>query len=87
MNRWNKVDVFEDEVMPLMRQIIEICQRERLPLLFSMQYASADGSAGNNFCTIATAREAMEPVMRNAYRELMVQQPEQLAIRKNGAVS
>jgi hypothetical protein len=40
----NKEHVYDEEIFPLMKQILEICKREEIPMFASFEYD------GNSFC-------------------------------------
>ena len=47
---WDKESVYDDEIAPLMSQIIAICKREEMPIVCSVQYRD-DEEGGPGFCT------------------------------------
>lgn len=44
-------DVYDEEIAPLMAQILEICKRERLPMVASFAYARDEESGVTDFCS------------------------------------
>ena len=42
MKVWDKEDVFDNEIAPLMQQIIEVCREHKIPLVAVFQYANRD---------------------------------------------
>lgn len=51
METYDCEQVYDEQIAPLMKQIIEICQQHRLPMLATFAYANGDGQA--SFCTSA----------------------------------
>ena len=55
MKVFDKEDVYDNEIAPLMKQIIEICKREELPMVaqfyLKQQHPDADVENGAMFCT------------------------------------
>lgn len=47
---WDKEDVYDNEILPLMVRIVEICKREQVPCLCVFQYADTEDD-GPQFCT------------------------------------
>lgn len=47
---WDKEKVYDEEISPLMVQIIAICKREEMPIVASIQYR-AGGDEGPGYCT------------------------------------
>jgi hypothetical protein len=41
--------VYDEQIYPLMQQILEICQKHRMPMMASFQYANHE--EGPDFCT------------------------------------
>lgn len=51
---FNKEQVYDNEISPLMAQIIEICKRENIPMVASFCYAlglGEDDHEGVSYCT------------------------------------
>lgn len=53
--KYDKESVYDNEIAPLMKQIIEICKREELPLVaqfyLKQQHPDADEENGPMYCT------------------------------------
>jgi hypothetical protein len=47
---WDKESVYDNEISPLVSQIIAICKRESIPVVASFQYCDG-GDDGPGFCT------------------------------------
>ena len=47
-------EVYDNEISPLMAQIIEICKTHKIPMVFDCQYANTEGE-GPGYCTTALA--------------------------------
>jgi len=47
---WDKEDVYDSEIAPLMAKIIEICKRESIPMAATFQYCD-QGENGPGYCT------------------------------------
>lgn len=47
---WDKEAVYDEEISPLMAQIIAICKRESIPMACRFQFADLDDE-GPQFCT------------------------------------
>jgi len=41
----NKENIYDEQIAPLMKQIIEICKKEEIPMIADFQYSDT------NFCT------------------------------------
>ena len=50
---WDLEGVYDDEIAPLMRQIIDICKREGLPMVATFQYANDHASDEGSLCSTA----------------------------------
>lgn len=50
MTPFDKESIYDNELSPLVAQIIEICKRENMPLLLSVNYRVEDESE-DSFCT------------------------------------
>jgi hypothetical protein len=60
MKYWDKEDVYDAQISPLMKQIIAICQEHHMPIVFSVQYANDEGK-GPALCTTTLTPEEWEP--------------------------
>lgn len=48
---WDKEDIYDNEIAPLMSQIIEICRREKIPMMASLEYRHSDDTGdGEHLC-------------------------------------
>lgn len=47
---WNKESVYDDQIYPLMAQIIDICKEHELPIVCTVQFADTEED-GPCFCT------------------------------------
>jgi hypothetical protein len=47
---YNKEDVYDDEISPLVQKIIEICKENKIPAIMSFAYA-ANEEEGTGCCT------------------------------------
>jgi hypothetical protein len=52
--------VYDEQIAPLMTQIIDICREHRIPMLATFQYG-ADAGEGGRFCTTAIPFGDMSP--------------------------
>ena len=52
MSHWDKEAVYDEQIFPLMSQIIAICKEHEMPIVCSVQYAD-DEESGPSFCTTA----------------------------------
>ena len=53
--------VYDEQINPLMKQIIDICKKHDLPFVASFQYSS-NGKDDNNFCSTAVLPDKKRPV-------------------------
>ncbi len=72
--------VYDEQIFPLMAQIIEICKREKMPMMASFCYATGrdeDDPDGRSYCTTALDRDGWQPA----------EIPEAVRVIRNGARS
>lgn len=50
---WDLEEVYDDEISPLMQQIVKICKREGLPMVATFMYANDFDADEGSFCTSA----------------------------------
>lgn len=65
---WDKESVYDNEISPLMTQIIAICKKHEMPIVCSVQYCDTEED-GPGFCTttitnFAHACEKMQELNR-----------------------
>ena len=60
---WNKESVYDNEINPLMAKIIEICKREKMPIVCSIQYEDSDEN-GAGICTTVITEDTASPKMK-----------------------
>jgi len=58
MEQWTKEDVYDEQIAPLMAQIIAICKEHRIPLVAQFNYAADD--EGPSFCTTIIPASAVD---------------------------
>lgn len=58
MEQWTKEDVYDEQIAPLMAQIIAICQEHRIPLVAQFNYAADED--GPLFCTTILPASALD---------------------------
>lgn len=71
MSTWDKEAVYDNEISVHVARIIEICQREDIPLLLSVQYADTE-DLGPCFCSTALLPEHAAGALRRALRQLQI---------------
>jgi hypothetical protein len=49
---WTKEDIYDEQIAPLMKQIIAICKEHQIPMVAQFQYDN-DEEQGPGFCTTA----------------------------------
>ena len=59
MSKWTKEDVYDEQISPLMTQIIAICKEHRIPLVAQFNYAN-EPDAGPRMCTTILPAEAFD---------------------------
>lgn len=59
MEQWTKEDVYDEQIAPLMAQIIAICKEHRIPLVAQFNYAATDED-GPSFCTTIIPASALD---------------------------
>lgn len=59
MEQWTKEDVYDEQIAPLMAQIIAICKEHRIPLVAQFNYAATDED-GPSFCTTILPASALD---------------------------
>jgi len=67
---YDKEKIYDNEVSPLMKQIIEICKREMLPM--AAQFYLQEGRVDNEepmYCTTVIIPEKVE-MLAEAYKQL-----------------
>ena len=57
MSEWTKEDVYDEQISPLMAQIIAICKEHRIPLVAQFNYAN-EPDDGPRFCTTVLPAKA-----------------------------
>ncbi len=58
---WDKEAVYDSEISPLMKRIIEICKREQIPLAASFQFSQGPEGPGHCTTIITSERHDAEP--------------------------
>jgi hypothetical protein len=76
--------VYDAEIAPLMRQIIAICKRERMPVFASFAYGS-DGE-GHDFCTTHLPFDGRTPPQFTKAHGLIYQGFAALTVRTRAVV-
>ena len=82
---YDKESIYDDEIHPLMAKIIDICQRERIPMAAIFDIKD-DGEEGPLLCTTIIDDESVDPhatgleVIKRV-REAIFQKPIFMAIR------
>ena len=63
--------VYDEQINPLMAQIIEVCKQHNMPFIASFQYAS-DGKDDHQFCTTCVLPEErpVAPALEKCYDAL-----------------
>lgn len=61
--------IYDEQIAPLMTQVIEICKKHNLPFVIDFQYSS-DGGDEHGHCTSAYLPNdiAIAPELQDAYR-------------------
>jgi len=59
MTEWTKEDVYDEQISPLMTQVIAICKEHKIPLVAQFNYAS-EGEEGPRFCTTVLPAAALD---------------------------
>ena len=59
---WDKESVYDEQIAPLMTQIIETCKEHKIPMFASFQYSKVPGDA--MFCTTALLDASFQPDKR-----------------------
>jgi len=60
MTEWTKEDVYDEQISPLMSQIIAICKEHRIPLVAQFNYADEPDGEGYKFCTTVLSAGALD---------------------------
>jgi len=58
MEQWTKEDVYDEQIAPLMTQIIAICKEHRIPLVAQFNYAAEED--GPLLCTTIIPASALD---------------------------
>lgn len=68
--------VYDEQIAPLMKQIIAICKKHKLPMLAEFCFKS-DGEGGHDFCATCIPRGKKEwlPQRMNDARDALVAKP------------
>ena len=56
---WNLEDVYDEQIVPLMVQILKICKKHQMPMVASFEYRSKDGDG--DLCTSALLEDEWNP--------------------------
>lgn len=63
--------VYDEQISPLMEQIIKICQENEIPMLCTFQYGPESEEGSVPFCTtLLVGFEGTDEAIKNAYRAL-----------------
>lgn len=80
---WDKESVYDNEIAPLMEQIIEICHRSEIPLVAQFQYAGGKDADEASLCSTVITKfpHACADIVRLGVRVAQAARgPEVLAI-------
>lgn len=67
--------IYDEQIAPLMAQIIAICKRERIPMLATFQYGSRPEEGEVDFCTTWIPFEGQSPGLSAALRVINASPP------------
>lgn len=48
---YDKEDIYDEQISPLMAQIISICKEHKIPMCATFQYSDDEGDNGPGYCT------------------------------------
>lgn len=75
MDEWDLEAVYDEQINPLMAQIIAICKANKMPMVATFAYANAEETADHEekhyFCTTVLQWDGRDPEgIQRAYREI-----------------
>jgi hypothetical protein len=75
----NKEQIYDEQINPLMAQIIKICDENNIPLVFSAQLTT-DEEDGAMFCTTFNLPDGTHQCLKDAASTIYRQRPEALSM-------
>jgi len=67
--------VYDEQIAPLMKKIIKICKKNRIPMICSFQFMQDNDDKGAAFCTTRLPFANESESLGNALKELRQNQP------------
>lgn len=64
---WDKEDIYDEQIAPLMKQIIAICKANEMPMLFTCQYCDTEED-GPGYCSTMLPFDRQSEPMANLNR-------------------
>ena len=76
---WSAEQVYDEQIAPLMKQIVAICKEHQIPMVAKFQYAH-DAENGPAFCTTALPLDRACENIRDLARRIGPKPPQHFAI-------
>lgn len=58
--------IYDEQIAPLMTQIINICRKNRIPMLATFQYGNDEEAGSDDFCTTRIPFDGENPCLEKA---------------------
>lgn len=71
---WDKEDVYDEQIAPLMSEIINICRKNNLPIVASFQYCNRKED-GPGYCSTTLLSGSEDQHMRNLHKAIKASRP------------
>ena len=71
---WDKENIYDEQIAPLMSQIIDICRKNNLPIVATFQYCNKKEN-GAAYCSTALLSGNEDQHMRNVHKAVKASRP------------